>query len=375
MAGVDELTQAVRSGSSAVLDQLLRSGASTGARNAAGNTALHTAASDGRLDAAKVLLRHGADANTRNNLGNTPLHVAAAHNDGELVALLLQHGADANITNDQGQTPRMLAESSGPPTDAADGRSPRRNAAALCKKHEGRRRAEQAPAALPGGARGAQPGRSHGANAAEAGGLGRSLRSLFSRSSGARSRGDAPAEPSATAPVPQGTSAPAALPSVVLEVPREVASDSYRQRAQAALADGTFSPGLLGTDGAYREQKLAQVRELAALAIAACRAKGRPEWADDVEGLCSSFSLYIRALTLVEKGTIDFGEAKIQVLMLALVGFVALRSAVTVLGLGQVGPKATEQDALAGVRTARETTDELLGKMGGPAVIAVLLQQ
>jgi len=58
-----------------------REGCSVHSIDAAGNTALHTAARTGAHDCVVVLLCHGADTHAVNINGETPAELAAAHDD------------------------------------------------------------------------------------------------------------------------------------------------------------------------------------------------------------------------------------------------------------------------------------------------------
>jgi ankyrin repeat protein len=71
-----------------------------------GLAALHFAARDGRLDAARALLDGGADVNQVNGSDqSTPLVMAVSNGHYELGKLLLDRGADANRANEDGLTP------------------------------------------------------------------------------------------------------------------------------------------------------------------------------------------------------------------------------------------------------------------------------
>lgn len=76
-------------------------------------SALAFAAAQGNLDAVKVLLSAGADANGRNAQGDTPLHGLAAKCWGPrceaMVAALIEAGADPKVTNLAGRTPYEVA--------------------------------------------------------------------------------------------------------------------------------------------------------------------------------------------------------------------------------------------------------------------------
>ncbi len=71
-----------------------------------GLTALHYAARDGRIDAARLLINRGADINQL-TLGDSssPLLVATINGNYELAMFLLEQGADPNLASEDGATP------------------------------------------------------------------------------------------------------------------------------------------------------------------------------------------------------------------------------------------------------------------------------
>jgi ankyrin repeat protein len=77
-----------------------------------GNSPLHTAASCGRADVARVLLDSGADPNFQNHNKQTPLHVAVKEGKIELVKLLIERGADVNIKDASKRSPWNLVQDS-----------------------------------------------------------------------------------------------------------------------------------------------------------------------------------------------------------------------------------------------------------------------
>jgi hypothetical protein len=71
----------------------------------AGNTALHVCVQNGHLDAAKLLLDKGAKPNLRNAAGRSALCSAAAKNvDESVLALLIEAGAKGNVKTNFGET-------------------------------------------------------------------------------------------------------------------------------------------------------------------------------------------------------------------------------------------------------------------------------
>lgn len=76
-------------------------------------TALHYAARNGCLDAAKCLIKQGADCNAQTgSLRATPLHRAVTAKKVEMVQYLIQAGANPKIKDADGLTPfdRALKE-------------------------------------------------------------------------------------------------------------------------------------------------------------------------------------------------------------------------------------------------------------------------
>ncbi|MDI6447531.1 ankyrin repeat domain-containing protein [Anaerobaca lacustris] len=72
-------------------------------------TALHRAASLGRMNTARLLVDRGADVNTRDRDGETALHRAARQGHFEVAAMLAAHGADLEAERPDGYTPMHLA--------------------------------------------------------------------------------------------------------------------------------------------------------------------------------------------------------------------------------------------------------------------------
>ncbi|ODM93225.1 Ankyrin repeat domain-containing protein 39 [Orchesella cincta] len=71
-----------------------------------GYTALHYAARNGCLDAAKTLIKCGADCNAQTgSLRATPLHRAVTAKKTEMVRLLVQSGANLKLKDSDGLTP------------------------------------------------------------------------------------------------------------------------------------------------------------------------------------------------------------------------------------------------------------------------------
>ena len=100
-----------------VISLLLKAGASVGAQNGHGTTALMNAASQGNVKAARLLLEEGgADVHAHDQGGVTALHKAAwggtdSHNS--IIEELAERGADVNRPRADGVTPMMLATGKG----------------------------------------------------------------------------------------------------------------------------------------------------------------------------------------------------------------------------------------------------------------------
>lgn len=87
---------------------LIAQGADISARDAYGETALHSHAGrwNGRIE---LLVELGADVNDSAEGRGTPLHRAAATGNLSAARVLLDHGADANAVNHSGATPLLFA--------------------------------------------------------------------------------------------------------------------------------------------------------------------------------------------------------------------------------------------------------------------------
>jgi len=108
----------VKSGDVASLGQLLSSGADPNARDADGMTALHYAAYQGNVEAAKLLAAAKADLNAKDSLGLTPLHAAAFEGRIQVESYLLQKGAAVGAKDTAGNTPLHYAVLNGHPEAA-----------------------------------------------------------------------------------------------------------------------------------------------------------------------------------------------------------------------------------------------------------------
>jgi ankyrin repeat protein len=70
-----------------------------------GQTPLHVAAFNDRLEVAKLLIDNKADVNSAANNGSTPLHLAAAKGNKDIVNLLLANNANINAVDHDGWSP------------------------------------------------------------------------------------------------------------------------------------------------------------------------------------------------------------------------------------------------------------------------------
>ena len=94
-------------------ERLIQDGCDPDLQDKNGWTALHFAAQECSLAAARALLAAGAATDVPNSHGNTPLWVAVFNSkgDGEIIRLLLDSGADPERENNHGISPFALAES------------------------------------------------------------------------------------------------------------------------------------------------------------------------------------------------------------------------------------------------------------------------
>jgi|GEM_PF-5554836 len=112
------LIESVKSGDMASLGQLLRSGADPSACDGQGMTALHYAAYQGNVEAAKLLAAAKANPNAKDSLGLTPLHAAAFEGRAQVVGILLRKGAAVGEKDTAGNTPLHYAVLNGHPEAA-----------------------------------------------------------------------------------------------------------------------------------------------------------------------------------------------------------------------------------------------------------------
>ena len=95
-----------------VARMLLECNADADSLNGKGLTPLHRASEgrrEGCLDIVRLLLHHGVNVNTQDNDRNTPLHFAAFEGQLQVARMLLEHKADVDALNKEGSTPLHLA--------------------------------------------------------------------------------------------------------------------------------------------------------------------------------------------------------------------------------------------------------------------------
>ncbi len=98
------LIAAAERGDSAAVQKLLREGASIGARDARGRTALLAATQADRVETARLLIAAGADVNAKDAIGDSPFLYAGAEGRNDILKMTLAAGADLNSTNRYGGT-------------------------------------------------------------------------------------------------------------------------------------------------------------------------------------------------------------------------------------------------------------------------------
>ena len=104
------LLWATRFGHADVVELLLANKAEVDAKDAAGRTSLHKAASKGHKDVAKLLLAYKADVNAKSSGDKwTALHYAVNCAQRGVAELLLDNKADVNAKDDRGWTPLYVA--------------------------------------------------------------------------------------------------------------------------------------------------------------------------------------------------------------------------------------------------------------------------
>jgi ankyrin repeat protein len=114
------LHHAVNEGKVDVMEKLIKEGFNIDAKNNYGNTPLHLAAINGNDKAAEILIQNGADVNAINNNGDSALHQAIKNGNPGVALYLIANGADVNAMNNGVYTPLHVAAEFGQFTVAAE---------------------------------------------------------------------------------------------------------------------------------------------------------------------------------------------------------------------------------------------------------------
>jgi ankyrin repeat protein len=108
-----DLLEAVRSGNTTAIIQLLKDGANVNAKDIHEVMPIHIASARGDCNTIELLIKNGAKLTARNNSNDTPLHYAAMSGKIEAAKLLIKKGANVNAKNKMGQNPIYPAAESG----------------------------------------------------------------------------------------------------------------------------------------------------------------------------------------------------------------------------------------------------------------------
>ncbi|XP_046974225.1 ankyrin-3-like isoform X2 [Vanessa cardui] len=111
--GLNALHLAAKDGHIAVVEELIKRGATVDAATKKGNTALHIACLAGQEAVARALLGAGAKADAQSAAGFTPLYMAAQENHAGCVKMLLAAGANQTLATEDGFTPLAVAMQQG----------------------------------------------------------------------------------------------------------------------------------------------------------------------------------------------------------------------------------------------------------------------
>mmetsp|Transcript_16031 Transcript_16031/g.50256 ORF Transcript_16031/g.50256 Transcript_16031/m.50256 type:complete len:229 (-) Transcript_16031:148-834(-) len=108
--GYTPLLLAAECGHLNIVDELLRAGAKTDAKDAYGRTALYAAAVAGHKDVCRCLLRHGANPDARDDDSRTIFWAVLALRHCDMAQLLLDHAAvDVDAADASGRSPLTYA--------------------------------------------------------------------------------------------------------------------------------------------------------------------------------------------------------------------------------------------------------------------------
>src|SRR3990172_1434828 len=101
------LFMAAKLGFYRLIPDLVARGADMNDKDDCGNTPLHVAARDGKIDAIRVLVKDcQADVNAKDNYGDTQLHWAARYGQVDVIRVLVNEcRADVNAKDNYGYTP------------------------------------------------------------------------------------------------------------------------------------------------------------------------------------------------------------------------------------------------------------------------------
>lgn len=87
---------------------LLAQGADVNALDSTGRTPLSSIYHGRYIQAMELLLDHGAEMNTINSYGRSYLHDAAVRGRNDMIEVLVANGADVGATTENGETPLQL---------------------------------------------------------------------------------------------------------------------------------------------------------------------------------------------------------------------------------------------------------------------------
>jgi ankyrin repeat protein len=107
--GQTALHIAAMNGKVDILTVLIARGAKVDVQDDQGITPLMLAAKDGRVEAIQALIAQGAKITVQDKLGENALHIAAAHGKKDAVAALLDRGADVRATTNTGLNALVFA--------------------------------------------------------------------------------------------------------------------------------------------------------------------------------------------------------------------------------------------------------------------------
>lgn len=96
---------AVENGRIEICDVLLNNGAIPNIQNKSGMTPFHIAAKENKLNAAQLLITFDTNISVKDSIGNTPLHLACIAGNVEIVKIILDKEPCANVMNFSGKTP------------------------------------------------------------------------------------------------------------------------------------------------------------------------------------------------------------------------------------------------------------------------------